>query len=151
MEVVMKSIHSWNDLSNFGIVPLTGEACSLRYRILCDVTAQGKKTLEKALGVVDIGLAENWNHGSDADPHVGSIMLAREILRPFVGIFALLEAGCREVWLTKGNSLIGIESTDSDEKVDRFDQYHSGNLVRRFAYTGTAGDRNQHMMSGRVQ
>ena len=146
----MKSIHGWDDLSCHGIVPLTGEACGLMYRILCDVTARGKKTLEKALGVVELGLSENWNHGSDADPHIGSVMLAVDVL-PFVGIFALLEAGCREVWLTKGGGLIGIESSDSDEEVDRFKRFHGDDLARRFAYAGTAGDRNQHIMSGRVQ
>ena len=146
----MKSIGSWDDLSRYGVVPLTGEACGLMYRILCDVTARGKKTLEKALGVADMGLAENWNRGSDTDPHIGSVMLAREVL-PFVGIFALLEAGCLEVWLTKAGGLIGIDSSDSDEEVDRFKRFHADNLVRRFAYAGTAGDRNQHMMSGRVQ
>ena len=146
----MKSIGSWDDLSRYGIVPLTGEACGLMYRILCDVTARGKKTLEKALGVADMGLAENWNRGSDTDPHIGSVMLAREVL-PFIGIFALLEAGCREVWLTKAGGLIGIDPSDSDEDVDRFKRFHADDLVRRFAYAGTAGDRNQHMMSGRVQ
>jgi glycyl-tRNA synthetase beta chain len=44
----MKSIRSWEDLSVYGIVPLTGEACGLSYRILCDVTAAGKKIIEKA-------------------------------------------------------------------------------------------------------
>jgi hypothetical protein len=68
----MKSIRSWDDLSAYGIVPLTGEACGLSYRILCDVTARGKKTLEKALSVAQLGLQENWNHGTDSDPHVGS-------------------------------------------------------------------------------
>ncbi len=68
----MKSIRSWDDLSAHGIVPLTGEACGLSYRILCDVTARGKKTLEKALGVAQLGLQDNWNHGSADDAHVGS-------------------------------------------------------------------------------
>ena len=145
----MKSIHSWDDLSEHGIVPLTGEACGLMYRILCDVTARGKKTLEKALGVAGLKLQESWNRGTDADPHVGSVMLAREVL-PFVGIFALLEDGCLEVWLTKGNALVGIERTDEPEEVERFKRFHADDLVRRFAYAGTAGDRNQHMMSGRV-
>ena len=44
----MKSIRSWDDLSAHGIVPLTGEACGLSYRILCDVTGRGKKIMEKA-------------------------------------------------------------------------------------------------------
>ena len=145
----MKSIHSWDDLSPHGIVPLTGEACGLMYRILCDVTARGKKTLERAFAVTELKLQENWNRGTDEDPHVGSIMLAREVL-PFIGVFALLEDGCPEVWLTKGNGLVGIERTDGKEEVERFKRFRADDLVRRFAYAGTAGDRNQHMMSGRV-
>ena len=71
----MKSIRCWDDLSAHGIIPLTGEACGLSYRILCDVTSQGKKTLEKSLGVAQLGLHENWNHGSADDPHVGSYVV----------------------------------------------------------------------------
>ena len=145
----MKTINSWEDLSHYGIVPLTGEACGLMYRILFDVTARGKKILQKAFDVSELGLNENWNSGTDDDPHVGSIMLAREFL-PFLGVFALLENGCPEVWLTKGNTLIGTERMDSAEDVENFKKFHASKLVRRFAYSGTAGDRNQHMMSGRV-
>ena len=60
------------DLSHYGIVPLTGEACGLMYRILFDVTARGKKILEKAFDVSELRLRENWNRGTDDDPHVGS-------------------------------------------------------------------------------
>ena len=146
----MKTINSWDDLTGYGIVPLTGEACGLMYRILCDVTAHGKRILEKALDIEELGLRESWNRGSDSDPHVGSIMLVWEIL-PFIGVFALLEDGCPEVWLTKGNGLVGIERTDSDEEVKRFKRFRADDLVRRFAYSGAATDRNQHMMSGRVR
>ena len=75
----MKSIRCWDDLSRYGIVPLTGEACGLSYRILCDVTAAGKKIIEKALDVAQLGLRENWNHGNPDDPHVGCVMLAPEL------------------------------------------------------------------------
>ncbi len=145
----MKSIRSWEDLSAYGIVPLTGEACGLSYRILCDLTARGKKILEKALSVAQLGLHENWNHGSADDPHVGSIMLAPDLL-PFIGVFALLEAGCREVWLTKGQTVIGIEAEDLPDRAESFKRIHANDLARRFGYAGTAGDRNQHMMTGRV-
>ena len=47
-EQPMKTIHCWNDLSAYGIELLTGEACGLSYRLLCDVTAAGKKLIEKA-------------------------------------------------------------------------------------------------------
>ncbi len=145
----MKAIRCWDDLSAHGIIPLTGEACGLAYRLLCDVTARGKKTLEKALGIAQLGPHENWNHGNADDPHVGSVMLAPDLL-PFIGVFALLEAGCREVWLTKGHTVIGIEADDSAEEVESFQRFHANNLVRRFGYAGTCGDRNQHMMTGRV-
>lgn len=149
MELAMKTIGCWDDMSTYGVVPLTGEACGLMYRILCDVTAQGKRVLEKALDVVELRLQENWNRGTADNAHVGSVMLAREVL-PFIGVFALLEHGCPEVWLTKGNTLVGIERTDSREAVELFKRFHASDLVRRFAYSGTAGDRNQHMMSGRA-
>jgi hypothetical protein len=119
------------------------------YRILCDVTARGKKTLEKSLGVAQMGLHENWNHGSADDPHVGSLMLAPDLL-PFLGVFALLEAGCSEVWLTKGQTVIGIEAEDLTEQAESFRRIHANDLARRFGYAGTAGDHNQHMMTGRV-
>jgi hypothetical protein len=145
----MKSIRCWDDLSKHGIVPLTGEACGLSYRILCDVTARGKKIIEKALDVANLGLQENWNHGNTDQPHVGSVMLAPEFL-PFLGVFALLEGGCREVWLTKTRQVIGVDAEDSPDQVGTMQRYCGDELVRRFAYAGTAGDRNQHVMSGRV-
>jgi hypothetical protein len=52
----MKSIRCWDDLSRYGILPLTGEACGLSYRLLCDVTAAGKRIIEKALDVANLGL-----------------------------------------------------------------------------------------------
>lgn len=146
----MKSVRCWDDLSQYGVVPLTGEACGLMYRILFDITAQGKAILEKAFGVAELGLHENWNGGTADNPHIGSIMLAHEML-PVVSIFALLDTDCQEVWLTKDNGVYGIEKTDSPEAVDQFKQLHADKLVRRFAYAGTAGDRNVHAMSGRVQ
>ena len=145
----MKSIRNWEDLTAYGILPLTGEACGLSYRILCDVTARGKKIIEKALDVAELGLRENWNPGSSNDAHVGAIMLAPELL-PFLGVFALLESGCREVWLTKSRQVVGIEVGDMPDRADALHRYCGEELVRRFAYAGTAGDRNQHVMSGRI-
>ena len=133
----------------YGIVPLTGEACGLSYRILCDVTARGKKTLEKALGVAQLGLQENWNHGSADDAHVGSIMLAPELL-PFIGVFALLEAVVGRSGSPSPGKLSVSPPMTHRHAVDELKRYCGDEMVRRFAYAGTAGDRNQHMMTGRV-
>ena len=73
----MKTISSWNDLQPFGIIPLTGEACGLMYRILFDVTETGRNGVAKCFGIPKITLAEAWNRGTKEHPHVGSIMLTQ--------------------------------------------------------------------------
>jgi hypothetical protein len=146
----VKTIGSWNDLRAHGIEVLTGEACGLSYRILCDVTGRGRATIEKALGVRELRLPESWNRGTEADPHLGSILLAPDLL-PLLGIFALLEAGCSEVWRTSDGTLLGFEPGDDAGQKGATLRIQAGRLVRRFAYEGTAGDRNVHQMSGRVR
>ena len=90
----MKTISHWDGLREFGIDLLTGEACSLMYRLLCDLTQNGKRIVERCLSVQI--QSENWNGGSKDDPHVASIMLTQEMFVP-LAVFALLESGCREV------------------------------------------------------
>ena len=145
----MKSISCFNDLTAYGIEPLTGEACGLSYRILFDVTERGRRILAKAFGIPTLALPENWNRGSVAEPHVGSILLTQESLSP-VAVFALLESGCTEVWLVQGGGVIGIEPDDTAEIVAANRQLLGDRLVRTLAYRGTAGDRNLHVMSGRI-
>ena len=148
----MKTITCFNDLMPFGIDALTGEACGLSYRILCDVTEHGRKILAKALGIPALTLPEPWNRGGATDPHIGSVMLSFEMLTP-LAVFALLESGCREVWLVRDGSVIGIEPDDSLEMIEANRQLVGDRLSRTLGYRGTAeaGDRNVHMMSGRVE
>jgi len=140
----VKTIRGCGDLAQFGLDPLTGEACGLMYRVLFDLTAQGQKIVEKCLGLRLIP-AEAWNRGTNDDPHTGSVMIAPEMFVP-LGIFALLESGCTEVW-RKGDSLFGIEPSDSEQQLAFL---RTQGEMRRYAYRGTAGDRNLHLMSGRV-
>jgi len=141
----MKTISGLAGLSEFGVVPLTGEACSLMYRTLCDLTAAGKATVERALGVAI--QSENWNRGADSDPHIASLMVAPEMVLS-LGIFALLEAGCTEVWLGD-DTVLGVEADDIEEHVAFMNEHL--NARRRFAYSGPYKDRNQHQMSGRIR
>lgn len=141
----MKTVADWSALGEFGIVVLTGEACSLMYRILCDLTARGKRIIERCLSVEIT--SESWNSGSKDDPHVACIMLTQEMIVP-LAVFALLESGCREVWVTDC-AAIGIEADDTQEEVERMKQVYQPR--RRFAYHGPYQDRNQHQMSGRVR
>ena len=141
----MKTIGDFAALRDYGIVVLTGEACSLMYRVLCDLTRKGKQIVERALGVEIT--SENWNAGSTDTPHVASIMLTLEMIVP-LGAFALLESGCKEVWITE-TCAIGVDPDDSAEEVEMMKQLHKPR--RRFAYSGPDKDRNQHMMSERIR
>jgi hypothetical protein len=146
----MKTIARWDHLTEFGIVPLTGESCGLGYRILCDVTAKGKNILEKCLGISELQLPANWNTGGEAEPHVGSIMLAPELLVP-IAVFALLENGCKEVWKVENQGVHGIQPSDPPDTAESLKKWLGVECLRRLAYRGTAKDRNVHLMSGRVQ
>ena len=144
----MKTVASWGDLQPFGIIPLTGEACGLMYRILFDVTARGKKTVATCFSIPGMTFAEPWNRGPVEDPHVGSIMLTQEMLVP-LAVFALLEGGCPEVYLM-GSVVLGIEAGDPADGPETMRRVYKVECARRFSYGGTAGDRNVHQMSGRV-
>jgi len=65
-----------------------------------------------------------------------------------LAVFALLESGCREVWVTD-HAAVGIEADDRDEDVERMKRVYKP--IRRFAYHGSFQDRNQQQMSGRVR
>ncbi len=146
----MKTIARWDHLAEFGIVPLTGESCGLGYRMLCDVSAKGKLILEKCLGIHGLNLPPNWNQGSEAEPHVGSILLAPELLEP-IAVFALLENGCKEVWKVGNQGVHGIQFNDPPDTAESLKKWLGMEGLRRLAYRGTATDRNVHLMSGRVQ
>ena len=146
----MKTISCWADLRPYDLDALTGEACGLTYRLLLDVTAIGRKVVGKCFGMPEPRLAEAWNRGEPADPHVGSIMCSPELLVP-IGVFALLESSCKEVWLYANGNVLGIEPTDTEEMIERCRRMAPEAHVRTLRYGGTAGDRNTHMMSGRGQ
>jgi hypothetical protein len=145
----MKTVSCWNDLQPYGIIPLTGESCGLMYRILFDLTEKGRQVVAKCYGIPSINLPEPWNRGLKEDPHVGCIMLSQESLIP-VAVFALLENGCKEVHLM-GSAVIGIEPGDPDDAAATMRSVYKLEYARRLAYSGTAGDRNVHVMSGRVE
>lgn len=146
----MKTITCWNDLRPYGIDLLTGEACGLSYRFLCDVTERGRKILERWLSVPELHLSEAWNRGDVSDPHVGSILLTPEVLAG-ISVFALLECGCTECWVCRNGSVFGVEVGDPSEQVAASRRMRAETIARVFGSRGTAGDRNVHVMSGRVQ
>ena len=97
----MKTVNCFNDLRPYGIEILTGEACGLGLRVLCDYTRRGKALIAKTYGLLsNFTDNDSWNSGPKDDPHVGSIMLTNNEVMT-LGIFALLENGCDEVYTVK--------------------------------------------------
>lgn len=149
----------FNDLRSVGIEPLTGEADGLSMRLLCDVSEKGRKLICKWLGIDEATnkLGESWNHRSSIGEHQASIMIARDML-PSLSVFAALESpGIVECYVVyqKGEwvGTYGFNKTDKEAHLDdwlEFERRNKDNHARRYAYEGTAGDRNRHEMSGRV-
>ena len=100
----MNSVHinGWNDLKQFGINPLTGEACRLSMRTLCDLSQKGVELLSVFLGIQPTGFNDNWNSKVGEDASVASIMLSR-------GIFDDL---CKFAIFTRSNCKYAIKSVD---------------------------------------
>lgn len=138
----MKTIRCPNDLRPYGFDCLTGEACGLMYRLLYDLTAKGKRTVEKCFSITLT--SEAWNCGSKDDPHIASIMLSSETILP-LGVFCLLEDRCKKVFLYE-DKIIGLEHGDNEQEIRKL----CGDPRRVLAYQGTAGDRNVHQMSQRT-
>lgn len=161
----MRTINCWDDMEQFGIRLLTGEACGYAMRLLCDVTEDGKRLIQAFLGGnIEIKPGSNWNGGNVSDPHVGSILLPRGILME-LGAFALLKTGT-EIVVTMGDDRVcemDRERFDRYAKMDS-DAFAAGSAFalgsgdkpwlkrvwRRSSDPGT-GDRNTHAFSGRTE
>ena len=103
----MRSICDMRDLNEYGIRALTGEADSLGYRVLCDLTEKGRDIVAEALGVT--GFPENWNSGA-----VASFMLAPETVHQ-IAVIALIKYGCHTVFDTDKGTVFGLCSGEAME------------------------------------
>ncbi len=151
----MKSISNWNQLGEYGIDCLTGEACAYGYRLLCDVTARGKRIIEACLGV-EVTLKEPWNSKG-----IGSIMLPPHMLTP-LAVFSLFNVGCPQVFIMHDGSVYGVEASDEPDLVEEWKRWNQGKFCEECRRYGAGGgialqyrnqgySRNQHAMSGRTE
>jgi hypothetical protein len=147
------SIRGWKDLEAFGIVYLTGEACNINARLLCDVTKSGKELLESIFGC-ELVLRPNFNNGKDSDPHIGSILLPKGFWHQ-IGIFALLQHHKQVYTYASPGWGFGIYAVEADQ--DR-QQIRDTMLMQKndtIVFYGIndsvphVGTTNVHMASGR--
>lgn len=140
----MRRIECWGDLRPYGINCLTGEACGLGYRILCDVNAAGRDLITGALGLKALELRRPWNSGEGV---VGCVMLPYEMLTP-LAVFAMLAVGCTEVAICE-DGVRGLEPGDGVREAAALKRTAKRTL--RPKGTAPGGMRNTHEMSGRVE
>jgi hypothetical protein len=148
-EAPVKALTNWDHLRPFGIDALTGEACGLGYRLLCDLTARGKAIVEKCLGTPALTLFEQWNPGNKDDPQVGCILLVPEMCTP-LAVFAVLESGYQECWASRDGRVYALDPDDPQDAIEAVRRWLGVEGMRRFCYRGSADDRNVHVMSGRT-
>lgn len=108
----MRYVRDWNDLHPYGINFLTGEACAVGKRLLCDVNDQGRKLLCSIFGLpLNTTFSENWNGSVNCDPAAGSILLPRHLFG-FLGAMIFLQTGCRCAVVLENGTVVGIEPDD---------------------------------------
>ena len=108
----MRHIRNWNDLGHYGINFLTGEACAVGKRLLCDVNDQGRRLLCSIFGLPpNTTFAENWNNQVNGDEAIGSIFLPPQLLT-FLAAMILLQTGCGCAVVLENGEVFGIEPGD---------------------------------------
>ena len=153
-------LDSWHDLERFGIEPLTGEACALGMRTLCDISPVGVELMESFFGIRFAHGNNSWNHsGKDGWK---SIMLPRDLF-PSVAKFALIYIeNCYAAVFVDYRSPNGVwrsyyvQGFETKEEWDewrlRCDKIYDGNWHAVFGTgNGKNGTRYQHYMSGRTE
>lgn len=168
-EARMKVINNWHDLEPYGIKALTGEACALSMRLLCDVNRSGLNLMERALGGVSITPNPDWN-GHDA---IGSLLIPYDMFESIAVIalttrngfntVAALNRGC--IGFNRQEVLAEIKALEwcplkkeCEDWIEAFLIKSGRPDVKRW-YTLdvnpdpkiTIDDRNVHQMSGRVR
>jgi len=147
-----KTIDSWHDLEQYGIISLTGEACGTGQRLLCDLTPAGVELIESFL-TTTIKIGNNWNR---REGQVASIMMPRCLLNDLL-IYALLREGYEAVISVTGNGryrshgIHGMSMAAWEKRRECWNEAYQGK-VRLYCGSGTArgGLLNRHEMSGRV-
>ena len=156
----MKSINNWDDLREFGINALTGEADRTGQRILCDLNDEGRRIVYDLLGIpLYVKGESNWNRGSDS-----SMMLPYSLFKE-LAVWCLLVGKCKcaEVYVVTGhegegfratNEIAGLFDCTREEWEEHIAFYKSvGILVKRIRVRAEhpgEGTRCTHQFTGRT-
>jgi hypothetical protein len=120
-----KTIRNWEDMKDYGVYHLTGEADPLGRRALVDLSSNGEKLVKCLLGIPDESkLYKNHNSGR-GEPDglaVASISLPYDILAD-LAVVALVQAGARKVIIAP-DGITGIMDDHDEKNVQAYISYH---------------------------
>jgi hypothetical protein len=147
-----------------GIHPLTGEACALSMRILCDLSEAGAELMRDYLGLPhDCPLSPAWNSTVSRKPAIACMMIERSAF-PAIVHFALLRNGCQYVYGRDDSAdSSGFSDSDFVHYPDLRDYVDGSNPARAGFDDGArlyrnpctsapiVGTRAVHAFSGRVE
>lgn len=142
----------YDQLKNYGINPLTGEACAFSMRILCDLSVKGEALLEDFYGLrpapYQAHFPKNMNSMVGNDEAVASCMITRGMFKDLY-MFILFREGW-EVIAETGSDCTGMSNDTWNEVKDAW----PGNTQVRRNYRSSSqphvGSRNVHAFTGRV-
>ena len=98
--------------AHYGINFLTGEACAVGKRLLCDVNDQGRKLICSVFGLPsNTTFAENWNSSVNGEPSIGSIFFPPHLFA-FLAAMICLQTGCKCAVVVATGEVYGIEPDD---------------------------------------
>jgi hypothetical protein len=145
-------VDSWNDMRQFGVNSLTGEACAYSMRLLCDLSGDGAALVADYFGLKNTSVFQpNWNSMVGEHAAIASVMLVREELIP-LATFALFRMGVLAV-VERGRrcDLIGVFDADWLKRYEDLiaSAPDCGYAIRRNPRP-SGGSRNQHAFSGRT-
>lgn len=167
-----KTLHDMHDLKEYGIEQLTGEACGIGLRVLCDLSPDGVALIEEFLSVKLDDQNNSWNHQSQTGWK--SIMLPYSIFNDLM-VYVLAKEYPYVVkvdWHTNWANAHYVEGFSLKE--DYLDFKESANRIyvtdartpkeiedgaeprprshwRVYISSGTAGMRNRHEWTGRTE
>lgn len=138
-----------DNLIDFGINRLTGEACAFGRRILCDLNEDGRDLLADFFSISPNAFYENWNTKVGRKPAIASIMLDREYFKSIL-IFALLRQGWDYVIIFNEDRLQFYVTHNYEELSKWIKEQPELGVIHNWNHTNSCGSRNIHQMSGRI-
>ncbi len=153
----MKTIYGNGPLSEYGINPLTGEACGYSMRVLCDLSAKGEDLIAGFLGLSTVTgspFPKNWNSRVGAELATASVMLPRGLLDDLKTYILFHVEKCDAIIVAANGAMNGLYKNDENWErwLELANAPASGyrTLYNPLNPSVSSGGRNIHSFTGRV-